>query len=542
MLFEVFLSDQYYDETIKQLKKVVWPSVLLNICFAFFAYGTYSEPEILLTLSFVNSIAGFLLFYLCKNSSTPTYGSILFYVILRSSLWGLIGYYGLALAPNVSSAFFVTAIIIGVTLRALSALALKTRLALIYSAISIAGLLAFSVQDFPIGQRTFLVIPVSALFILLLQQTASDKKRILSESNLRNNLTMERSMLMSILKGFPGKLSIFDSELRYVNVSEFLSSEFSFDSILGEKLGFSKKADRFVDIVKSFSQSSEQQRVFEDQLMTSKGLRWHYISLLKNTASGQIICMSLDIEQQKEIELERQNNNRLVSLGELCSNIAHEINNPLTVISAKASLLKRKAVASTESSYMISGLEQIENSSDRIARIIKGLQTASRDAENDPLIEANLNDIIQDVLLLSHEKLVKNQIQLINDLDQGSQIKVFCQPTQLSQVLINLINNSCDAILNFPERWIKISMDVSPNKIAIRITDSGAGIPAEIAQKIMKPFFTTKGPGKGTGLGLSLSKKLIERQHGNFYLNLNSPNTEFVIELGTHDIQKLAAS
>jgi signal transduction histidine kinase len=80
---------------------------------------------------------------------------------------------------------------------------------------------------------------------------------------------------------------------------------------------------------------------------------------------------------------------------------------------------------------------------------------------------------------------------------------------------------------------------LNEERFRIKFTDSGPGIPPEIVDKLMQPFFTTKGPGKGTGLGLSISKGIIESHDGKFYVDQNSPNTCFVIELPYKQSMKL---
>jgi C4-dicarboxylate-specific signal transduction histidine kinase len=98
-------------------------------------------------------------------------------------------------------------------------------------------------------------------------------------------------------------------------------------------------------------------------------------------------------------------------------------------------------------------------------------------------------------------------------------------------VLINLFNNSADAIRDLKNKWIELNFDVKGNIFTITFTDSGHGIPKDLADKIMHPFFTTKAPNKGTGLGLSIAKNLIETHGGNFWLDAAHPHTRFIFEL-----------
>jgi signal transduction histidine kinase len=104
-----------------------------------------------------------------------------------------------------------------------------------------------------------------------------------------------------------------------------------------------------------------------------------------------------------------------------------------------------------------------------------------------------------------------------------------CRPTQISQIILNFLNNSFDAVGKLPEKWIEVSVEELTNEIKIQVTDSGAGIDKSLENKIGQPFFTTKEPGKGTGLGLSVSRGLAEKHEGKIYLDKNCPNTRFVL-------------
>jgi C4-dicarboxylate-specific signal transduction histidine kinase len=102
---------------------------------------------------------------------------------------------------------------------------------------------------------------------------------------------------------------------------------------------------------------------------------------------------------------------------------------------------------------------------------------------------------------------------------------------QMSQVLINLLNNSIDAIKESAEKWVELEVRETINSVQIMVTDSGNGIAPEIAEKIMMPFYTTKGPQAGTGLGHSISQSIVEKHGGILYYDRSYPNTRFVIEL-----------
>ena len=114
---------------------------------------------------------------------------------------------------------------------------------------------------------------------------------------------------------------------------------------------------------------------------------------------------------------------------------------------------------------------------------------------------------------------------------------------QISQVLLNILNNSSDAIALSENPWIEISFDFAkPGLTYVSITDSGHGIPVNIADRMMDPFFSTKEVGRGTGLGLSISRGIIEDHGGRLWYDRESPNTRFVIELPVEEIQTAVKS
>ena len=98
-------------------------------------------------------------------------------------------------------------------------------------------------------------------------------------------------------------------------------------------------------------------------------------------------------------------------------------------------------------------------------------------------------------------------------------------------MLLNILNNSFDAIQSLPTKWIRIDVFSADDRLQLSVTDSGQGIPREVSDRMHEPFFTTKDVGKGTGLGLSISKGIIEDHDGSLTYDRKSPHTRFVIEL-----------
>lgn len=223
---------------------------------------------------------------------------------------------------------------------------------------------------------------------------------------------------------------------------------------------------------------------------------------------------------------------KLTSLGEMASGIAHEINNPLTIISAIATTMRRPLGKNEADDKLNSAIERILTTVDRIAKIIKGLRLFAKDSSNEPFVVTSIQQIIDTTLDLCYERLRINKIEL--QILPFNDQKIRCREEQIVQVLMNLLNNSVDALEHCSDKWIKIKITNFDNKTSIAVADSGKKIPEEVISKIMQPFFTTKEIGKGTGLGLSVSKGIIESHNGNFYLETKATHTTFIIELPTN--------
>lgn len=221
---------------------------------------------------------------------------------------------------------------------------------------------------------------------------------------------------------------------------------------------------------------------------------------------------------------------KMSSLGEMAGGIAHEVNNPLAIINGTASLLVKKIDAGTfDPTKGKAQLNNILNMTERITKIVKGLKSFSRNAELDPYSLISVRSIIDNALSLCTEKFKHLNVQIKTELE--NELDVECRNTQIEQVLLNLLNNSHDAILNLSEKWIQVTAKEIKDQVQISVTDSGLGIPLEIVTKMMQPFYTTKDVGFGTGLGLSISKGIIENHSGTLTYDPQSKNTRFVISI-----------
>lgn len=233
----------------------------------------------------------------------------------------------------------------------------------------------------------------------------------------------------------------------------------------------------------------------------------------------------------EDVSLRAANAAKMSSLGEMAAGIAHEINNPLAIVSGRVGQIKRMLEMSdlVDKSKFSEELVKIENTVQRMAKIVYGLRTFSRNAETDAMVRTNVATIIEETLALCSERFKHYNVEVRVVCE--STIQADCRSAQISQVVLNLLNNAFDAIDSLTEKWVEVKVAVNKGKIQISVTDSGKGIPPEIAAKMVEPFYTTKAVGKGTGLGLSISSGICQQHGGELKYDSSCPNTRFIIEL-----------
>ena len=219
---------------------------------------------------------------------------------------------------------------------------------------------------------------------------------------------------------------------------------------------------------------------------------------------------------------------RLASLGQLVSGVAHELNNPLAGISAHAQLLDR-AIAKGDDAREAARIISAEAL--RASKIVGKLLTFVRqsDAERIPV---DLNVVLRDTIELRAHGLREREIALVTRFDERLP-PVEGDPSQLQQVFVNLLANAEHAVLDAdPPRRIDVVTEQMAGKVRVLVSDSGIGIPPEHIDRIFNPFFTTKPRGSGTGLGLSISDGIV-REHGGRLFVQSTPGagTTFLVEL-----------
>jgi signal transduction histidine kinase len=233
------------------------------------------------------------------------------------------------------------------------------------------------------------------------------------------------------------------------------------------------------------------------------------------------------IQEQKKNSIESA---RLASIGQMAGGIAHEINNPLGVIQmAKDQIERELQTDQLDLKKTHQACKTIEQTVSRMTQIIRGLRALSRDVQNDSPKSELLSDIVNQTLVVCSERFKAHGVNLKKEGDFGT--KIYCRGGEISQILLNLLNNAHDAIVDSVKKWIRVEVVDDNKRVLLSVTDSGGGIEREVRRFIFEPFFTTKPVGEGTGLGLSISKEIARKHGGDLYIDENSPNTRFVLSL-----------
>ncbi len=226
---------------------------------------------------------------------------------------------------------------------------------------------------------------------------------------------------------------------------------------------------------------------------------------------------------------------RMSSLGEMASGIAHEINNPLSIILGNVDLLENLLNAEDLDRLKAKTyVNQVTLTVQRIAKIIRGLRSFARETTHEPFEKCVVKDVVSDCLELCLERFKSHGIRLIIPTNLDITPTFWGRSEQIAQVLLNLLNNAFDVANDAPDmesKWVQISVKIILGKIQISVTDCGQGIEPDKLQKIFEPFYTSKKVGKGTGLGLSISKGIVELHQGKIFIDKFSKNTTFVVEL-----------
>lgn len=238
-----------------------------------------------------------------------------------------------------------------------------------------------------------------------------------------------------------------------------------------------------------------------------------------------------DITERLEAEQKVVQAGKMATLGEMATGVAHELNQPLTVIKTASGFLLRKVrqKVPVEPDILASMAGEIDSHVDRASKIITHMRNFGRRTDH-VLEQVQINDVLRAATEFFERQLAQRDINISWNLDESLPL-IMATPNLLEQIFTNLLLNARDAIEERAEREpdaprrITLTTRHEPSLVFARVMDTGTGIPAGIMPRLFEPFFTTKRVGKGTGLGLSISYGLLKDFGGSILVENKDAST-----------------
>ena len=376
------------------------------------------------------------------------------------------------------------------------------------------------------------------------------------DSTERRRAEAADALVKTVMDAIPATIHVKDRSFRYRMMNQYCLDtwKLGWDDVIG-------KTQQEVFFDGNWASSlAQDQRILDTKAPTGfyeasyhdhrgKVSLWaNKIPLLDGAGEvSHILTVGMDITKLKEAEAEiaRQQDvlhqtEKLTALGSLLAGVAHELNNPLSVVLSQAVLMKETATDSRTAARA----EKIYAASERCARIIKSFLAIARQR---PPVRTSVrpDEVFRSAVELTAYGFRSNGIpvalELADDLPP-----VWGDVDQLGQVLMNLIVNAHHALLQIEgrPRWLRIrATPHGEDEVEITVADNGPGIPEAIRSRIFDPFFTTKATGAGTGIGLSLCMGIIKSHGGSIQLE-DTPGggAAFVIRLPRAPVEVLAAA
>lgn len=252
--------------------------------------------------------------------------------------------------------------------------------------------------------------------------------------------------------------------------------------------------------------------------------------LAEGENDGAVVVLVADVTEQRTLETQLIQSEKLAAVGQLISGVAHELNNPLTSIAGLAEFLQeRPTVPSAEREH----LRVIHEQAARAGRIVRNLLTFAR--KGSPGSQGfDLNEMAERTARLMVYELELRGVTL-EEQRAAQPLPVRGNQDELQQVLVNLVTNAGQALRDLPPgapRVISLVTAQEGEFAVVRVRDTGPGVPEQLVPRLFTPFFTTKDPGEGTGLGLSLSYRIAEAHGGTLsYRRAVSGGAEFTLSL-----------
>jgi histidine kinase len=298
-----------------------------------------------------------------------------------------------------------------------------------------------------------------------------------------------------------------------------------------------EEQDHYKNLIKTKSVINQASHLGKDGRPLFVNMR---ISGFEHPGEKVYLVTTSDITQRLQTEQQLIQASKMATLGEMATGVAHELNQPLSVIKTASRFFMKKIHKNEKikDDILLTMSEEIDTYVDRATKIINHMRQFGRKSDV-TLEKVQVNGILEKALQILGQQLKVRGIEVVRDYEQDLP-PVMADPDRLEQVFINLLINARDAI---DERWqnqphhkdakaITLKTTSNAEKVTVEVHDTGVGIPESILERIFEPFFTTKKVGQGTGLGLSISYGIIQDCNGSIRaVSRKGEGTGFIIKL-----------
>jgi histidine kinase len=351
---------------------------------------------------------------------------------------------------------------------------------------------------------------------------------ISNRKQLEDKLEKSERKYLAIFKNIPNPVFVLDqTSLTILDCNESVGPVYGFER--SELLGASFLSLFPEDDREGYAVKLHQKSLHDRVINVAKDGRRIFVTvrLSPSEFSGQKVLLVTTSDMTKRLETEQQliQASKMATLGEMATGMAHELNQPLTVIKTAASFIRRKVERgeALAADILASLTQEIDAHVDRASKIINHLREFGRKPEM-KLEPVDMAEVLKRALDIFSQQLKLREIEVVQEFEPNLPL-VMADAGRLEQVFINMLINARDAI---EEKWsekaagatqaaaplgpkrITLKAWVALGRVRVEIADTGCGIPSGVKNKIFEPFFTTKRVGKGTGLGLSISYGIIQ--------------------------------
>lgn len=363
--------------------------------------------------------------------------------------------------------------------------------------------------------------------------TAATLRDVTDELLAHATLARSEARYRHLFEGASDAIMTFDASGTFTTVNRAgeVISGYERGELVGESFGPLIPEEELDRTLSHFRRALDGQTGTFETIFIRKDGEHRFISV---TYSGvkqgeEVLCIIRDETEQKQLQQQLIQSEKMAAIGQLVSGVAHELNNPLASVSAFAQLLLADARLPVEHRH---SAEVISAETRRAARIVNNLLTFARQHRAEK-VPAAINRVLENTLELRAYELNVRGINLVRDYDDRVP-ETMADIHQLQQVFLNIVTNAEQAMEGVERRrhQLLVRTRALPQAIRVEFEDTGPGIPAQSLDRIFNPFYTTKPTGKGTGLGLSISLGIVHEHGGRVWAeNLPAGGSRFCVEL-----------